>query len=125
MILLRQIRSFLLTMSLTLMLAITVGFDFGSTASLLQVSHSPQTQIASMGNVATGLEGQAQQAIGNMTGNHKDQIMGTAKQVEAQALNAGEDLKDNIDFQSRSKDMKDSVENQAKDLKDNLKDVVN
>ena len=125
MILLRQIRSFLLTMSLTLMLAITVGFDFGSTASLLQVSHSPQIQIASMGTVAKGLEGQAQEAIGNMTGNHKDQIMGKAKQVEAQALNAGEDLRDNIDFQSRSNDMKNSVENQAKDLKNSIKDFVN
>jgi uncharacterized protein YjbJ (UPF0337 family) len=78
-----------------------------------------------MGTVAKGLEGQAQEAIGNMTGNHKDQIMGKAKQVEAQALNAGEDLRDNIDFQSRSNDMKNSVENQAKDLKNSIKDFVN
>ena len=124
---LRQIRSFFLTISLTVMLAITVGFDFGSTASLFQMTPPPQVQIASMnpGTMAKGIEGQAQEAIGNLTGNHKDQIMGKVKQAEAQALNAAEDLKDNIDFQGKSQTVQDRVEDQAKNLKNNIKDFVN
>jgi uncharacterized protein YjbJ (UPF0337 family) len=40
------------------------------------------------------VEGEVQEAIGNVTGNRKDQIMGTAKQVESRVMNAIEDVKD-------------------------------
>ena len=40
------------------------------------------------------VEGEVQEAIGNVTGNREDQIMGTAKQVQSQVMNAIEDVKD-------------------------------
>ncbi|MGA9379830.1 MAG: CsbD family protein [Phormidium sp.] len=45
---------------------------------------------------ATGknLEGKAQEAMGNLTGDPEDKAEGKAKQAEAQARHAGEDLKD-------------------------------
>ena len=93
-------------------------------ASLLQTTNPPQVQIASIGTMSKGIEGQAQEAMGNLTGNHKDQIMGKAKQVEAQAVNAAENLKDNIAFQSKSHAMQDQFETQVKDLKNNMEDLV-
>jgi uncharacterized protein YjbJ (UPF0337 family) len=44
--------------------------------------------------VEKNVEGKLQEAAGNITGNRKDQMMGKAKQVESQARNAAEDLKD-------------------------------
>jgi uncharacterized protein YjbJ (UPF0337 family) len=40
------------------------------------------------------VEGQVQEAIGKVTGNRKDQVMGRAKQVESRVMNAIEDVKD-------------------------------
>lgn len=47
---------------------------------------------------ATGknLEGKAQEALGNITGDPKDKAEGQAKQVESQASHAKEDIKENI-----------------------------
>nr|WP_290221479.1 CsbD family protein [Trichocoleus desertorum] len=42
------------------------------------------------------IEGKAQEAWGNVTGDPKDQAQGQAKQVESQAQHAKEDIKDNI-----------------------------
>ncbi|HAG81999.1 MAG TPA: CsbD family protein [Cyanobacteria bacterium UBA11162] len=43
---------------------------------------------------AKNIEGKAQEAIGNITGDPKDQAEGKAKQTEAQARHAVEDVKD-------------------------------
>ncbi|MBD1809124.1 CsbD family protein [Microcoleus sp. FACHB-SPT15] len=45
---------------------------------------------------ATGknLEGKAQEALGNITGDPEDKAEGKAKQAESQARHAAEDLKD-------------------------------
>lgn len=43
---------------------------------------------------AKDLEGKAQAALGEMTGNQKDILEGQAKQIEAHAAEAKEDLKD-------------------------------
>jgi len=45
---------------------------------------------------AKNVEGKAQEAMGNVTGDPKDQAEGKAKQGEATVRNAGEDIKDNI-----------------------------
>jgi uncharacterized protein YjbJ (UPF0337 family) len=47
---------------------------------------------------ATGknIEGKAQEAWGNVTGDPGDKAEGQAKQTEAQARHAGEDVKDKI-----------------------------
>ena len=42
------------------------------------------------------IEGKAQEALGNVTGDVGDQAAGKAKQAEASARNAKEDLKDGV-----------------------------
>jgi len=45
---------------------------------------------------AKNIEGKAQDAMGNVTGDIQDQVEGKAKQVEANARNAKEDIKDEV-----------------------------
>lgn len=45
---------------------------------------------------AKNIEGKAQEALGEITGDPKDKAEGRSKQVEAQARHAKEDVKDNI-----------------------------
>jgi uncharacterized protein YjbJ (UPF0337 family) len=45
---------------------------------------------------AKNIEGKAQEAMGNITGDPKDQAEGQAKQGEATLRNAGEDIKDKV-----------------------------
>jgi uncharacterized protein YjbJ (UPF0337 family) len=47
---------------------------------------------------ATGknIEGKAQEALGNITGDPEDKAAGKAKQAEAQARHAAEDVKDEV-----------------------------
>jgi len=132
----RQIRSFFLMMVFTVMLAVTIAFDFGTAeswaaTSLIQPVSPSQTQIAMWGRAkatAKNIEGKTQEAIGNITGDPKDQIMGKAKQVESQARNAAEDVKDaagDVKDKMRSKaeagvkktkEMAKTMENKAKKL---------
>lgn len=45
---------------------------------------------------AKNLEGKAQEALGNVTGDPEDQAKGKAKQSEAEARHATEDVKDSV-----------------------------
>ncbi|WP_353932568.1 CsbD family protein [Okeanomitos corallinicola TIOX110] len=45
---------------------------------------------------AKNVEGKAQEALGNITGDPKDQAEGKAKQAESQVRNAVEDVKDEV-----------------------------
>ena len=45
---------------------------------------------------AKNLEGKAQEALGNVTGDPQQQAEGQSKQAEAQAKHAKEDIKDNV-----------------------------
>ena len=45
---------------------------------------------------AKNIEGKVQDAVGKMTGDVNDQVEGKAKQVEAAARHAKEDVKDNV-----------------------------
>ena len=45
---------------------------------------------------AKNLEGKAQEALGEVTGDPKDKAEGRSKQAEAEATHAKEDIKDNI-----------------------------
>lgn len=45
---------------------------------------------------AKNVEGKLQEAAGNVTGDPKDKAEGKAKQVEAQARHAKEDIKDDV-----------------------------
>lgn len=46
--------------------------------------------------IGKNLEGKAQEIFGNITGNRKDQVEGKAKQAEAAARHAAEDVKDAV-----------------------------
>ena len=46
--------------------------------------------------IGKNLEGKAQEIFGNITGNRKDQVEGQAKQAEAAARHAAEDVKDTV-----------------------------
>ncbi|MBD2626555.1 CsbD family protein [Trichormus variabilis] len=45
---------------------------------------------------AKNLEGKAQEAVGNVTGDPKDKAEGQAKQAESEVRHAVEDVKDNV-----------------------------
>ncbi|NDJ16886.1 CsbD family protein [Myxacorys almedinensis] len=45
---------------------------------------------------AKNIEGKVQEAVGNVTGDPKDQMEGKAKQVEASARHLKEDVKDDL-----------------------------
>lgn len=88
MIKLPQFCKFLLTISLVFLLGNTTNFDVDYNLA--------QTQIASMNRVEAitkDIEGKAQEAIGNITGNKKDQFMGKAKQAESKVRHGIEDIK--------------------------------
>ena len=42
------------------------------------------------------IEGKAQEALGNVTGDPEDKAEGKAKQAEAEVRNTGEDVKDKV-----------------------------
>jgi uncharacterized protein YjbJ (UPF0337 family) len=115
MISLQQIRRFCVTMILTIMLAITVAFDFGTADSWAATS---QTQLASLNRVEAftkDMEGKTQEAFGNITGDPKNQIAGKAKQVESQARNVAEDLKDNMELKGRAKAVTKNIEGKTQE----------
>jgi uncharacterized protein YjbJ (UPF0337 family) len=113
----QQIRRFFVTIILIIMLAITIAFDFGTTSSW---AATLPTQIATMNRVEAmtkNIEGKAQEALGNMTGDSKDQIMGKAKQVESQARNAAEDMKDQMKLKGRAKAVTKNIEGKVQEAK--------
>lgn len=126
-----QIRKFFVTMILAIMLAITVAFDFGTTngwaatSSISSIS-PPDTQlIAAWGfgkAKATGknIEGKAQEAVGNLTGDPKNQMMGKAKQIEGQARNTAENMKSNMNLEGRTKAITKNIEGKAQEARGNV-----
>ena len=46
--------------------------------------------------VAKNIEGKAQEALGNITGDPEDQAAGKAKQAESEVRQGVEDVKDNV-----------------------------
>ena len=124
-----QIRRFCFTIILTIIVAITIAFDFETAnswavPSSLSSLSQPQHQIAwGWGRakaVTKDIEGKTQETIGNITGNRKDQMMGKIKQTESQILNAVEDTKDSMRLQERTKAVTKSVEGKAQEAVGNI-----
>ncbi|PSB29523.1 CsbD family protein [Stenomitos frigidus] len=123
MISLQQARKFLLTISMAFLLSTAITFGFASenswaaTPLTLRMSQ-PHTQIAAMNRakaVTKNIEGKAQEMIGNITGDPKDQVMGKAKQVESQARHAAEDVKDSMRLKERAKAVTKNVEGKGQE----------
>jgi uncharacterized protein YjbJ (UPF0337 family) len=115
-------------MLLAVMLAITIAFDFGTADSWAatlpaQPISQPQTQVAAMNQVKSmtkNIEGKTQEAIGNITGDPKDQMMGKAKQIESQARNAAEGIKDTMKLKGRAKAVTKNIEGKAQEAIGNI-----
>jgi uncharacterized protein YjbJ (UPF0337 family) len=122
----RQVRAFLVMAALTIMLIATVAFNFGTSsawAATLPEQQASQPQLAAMnraGAITKNLEGKAQEAIGNVTGDPKDQMMGKAKQAESQVRNAAEDVKDQFKLTGRAKAVTKSVEGNVQEAVGNV-----
>ncbi|TVQ46098.1 MAG: CsbD family protein [Gloeocapsa sp. DLM2.Bin57] len=116
----KQIRRFFVTIILTIMLAITIAFDFGTTDSW--AANLP-TQLATSNRVEAmtkNVEGKAQEALGNLTGDPKDQMMGKIKQVQSEELKAAEDLKDKMQLKGRAKAISKNLEGKTQEAIGNL-----
>ena len=119
----RRIRTVLLIAALTVMVVATVAFDFGRSNAWAATLPTSQTQIAAMGRaeaVSKNLEGKAQEFVGNVTGDSKDQIMGKAKQAESQVRNAAEDVKDQIQLNDRTKAVVKNIEGNVQEAVGNV-----
>jgi uncharacterized protein YjbJ (UPF0337 family) len=131
----QQIRRFFITIVLTIMLAITIAFDFGTADSWAaasttsSISSSNNKLIAMWGKAtAKDIEGKAQETLGNMTGDPKNQIMGKAKQVEGKALKTAENMKDTMQLKGRAKAVSKNIEGKTQEaignMTDNSKDQI-
>jgi uncharacterized protein YjbJ (UPF0337 family) len=124
----KQLRRFFYYMSLTTILIITITFSFGTqeswaTMPINQLINHPQPQIAMFNRakaMSKDIEGKTQEAIGNMTGDPKNQMMGKAKQVESQALSAAENLKDKTQLAGRTKAVAKNLEGKVQETKGNI-----
>jgi|GEM_PF-832352 uncharacterized protein YjbJ (UPF0337 family) len=92
-------------LSFALVLGIAVESS-SATQSFIQLVNFPDSSIATMERVeatAKDLEGKAQEAIGDVTGDMKNQVAGKVKQSSAATLNAAEDLKNQTQMPERMK----------------------
>jgi uncharacterized protein YjbJ (UPF0337 family) len=126
MIFMRNVRRIALaTLAVALTTMMTLGLGVGKTwAATAFSSPSSPANLAVTGRVeaaAKDIEGKTQEAVGRVTGDRQDQLMGQAKQVESQARSAVEDVKDGIDGVSeRAKAASDIVEGKAQEAMGNV-----
>ena len=119
------VRSFVIAISVAMVLAVgTFGFGLDHSwaqASTMQLLGKPPIQVATTMNrvqaITKDLEGKAQEAIGNMTGDPKNQIMGKAKQVEGRVLQNVEDVRDKTRLKQMTKTVTKSLKNDLQDMK--------
>jgi uncharacterized protein YjbJ (UPF0337 family) len=126
MISLQQLRSFFLTMSLAVLLATAMSFGFGSADSWAAVLFTQNidplhTRIAMMDQakvMTKNVEGKAQEAIGNMTGDPKTQATGKAKQFNAKTLEGLDNSIVNSNYQPGGKTKQ--AERQAREATEDI-----
>ncbi|AFZ23233.1 hypothetical protein Cylst_0908 [Cylindrospermum stagnale PCC 7417] len=110
----QQVHKFLLSISLVLFISTGIAFGFAAEDSWAATSFTQlHTQIATINRaeaIAKNIQGKTQEAIGNITGDPKDQVIGRAKQAESQIRNTAEDVKDNVRLTPRAKAVKKNVE---------------
>lgn len=127
---LQQLRRFFYQMTLTVILLITVTFSFGAekswaTMPITELINSSQPQLATVNSIqaiSKDVEGKAQEAIGNLTGDPKNQMMGKAKQAQSKAMNTAEEAKNSMELKGRAKAVSKNIEGKAQELKGNVTD---
>lgn len=158
----KQFRRFFLN-SITALLTTVLVFNFAtnaslaSTPSLVETVNTPLVQLISMNRVEAmgkNIEGKTQEAIGNITGDTKDQLVGKAKQAESKVRNTVEDAKDAVSggrtkaiqknaegktqegigkvtgnrqdqFEGQAKQLESNVRNAVEDVKDSVNGLFN
>ncbi len=135
MVFLQRIFGYLITASLAMVLATGINAGLGTTNSRMVNAPTPDMRL-SPGPIATmnkveavtkNIEGKAQEAIGNLTGDPKDKMMGKAKQVQSQtrnveqaakqARNAAAEMKDKTKLKEQAKAMTKGIEDKVKAAK--------
>ena len=92
-------------------------------ASFKQLVNSHHAPIAIMERVkatAKDLEGKTQEAIGNVTGDAKNQIIGKAKQAEADSRKVTENIKEGMKLPERVKANVKNLEGKTQEALGNL-----
>lgn len=122
----RQIFNLFASKILTLLLITTVLLNFGAPKAFAATlpTQIPSQILLTASNrveaVSKNLEGKAQEAMGNITGDHKDQMMGKAKQAESQVRNMAEDLKDQMQLKGRAKAVTKNLEGKTQEAVGNI-----
>lgn len=125
MISLKQIRNFLITIGLAIMLAITIAFDFGTSGSWAATSlkpsiSEPQTQIATTKGVENTVQ-DAQASMGIMagSGDSKDQSATKTEAFNAKTLEGINNSIGNPNYKPGGKTQKAEKQerNATKDIK--------
>jgi uncharacterized protein YjbJ (UPF0337 family) len=125
----RYIRSLVRTFIVTISLAVVITFFFGfpdsfAATSALDRGNQAQPQIAATNRVEAvtkNIEGKAQEALGDITNDPKNQMMGKAKQAESQVRNAVEDSKDAVtQLKGRAKATTKNLEGRAQEAVGNV-----
>ncbi len=123
-----QIYRSLLNIGLISILSFTLVFGLAvknssAEQSLTLLVNYPHTAIATMESVRSSskeLEGKTQEAIGNITGDAKNQIIGKAKQAEAEARKVTENIKDGVKLPERVKANAENLEGKTQEAFGNL-----
>ena len=119
----------LLTISLGSFFSLAIVFGVAvdnswATTSFAQLMSVPQIHIAALDDrakaVTKNLEGKAQDAIGHVTGDTRNQVEGRAKQTEASARHVTENIKDSAKLPGRAKATTKNLEGQAQDAIGNI-----
>jgi uncharacterized protein YjbJ (UPF0337 family) len=122
--LLQPFRRFFITISLVFLLGTITAFsakDSLAANSLTQPISLASTQIATLNRIEAitkNIEGKAQEAMGNLTGDKKDQVIGKAKQVESRFRNTVENIKD-TNWPQKSKVVQKDIEAKTEEAMDN------
>lgn len=109
-------------LSFTLVFGVSVK-NSSAEQSFAQLVNYPHTAIATMERAKAAskdLEGKTQEAIGNVTGDAKNQIIGKAKQAEADARRATENIKDGVKLPERVKANAENLEGKTQEAFGNL-----
>jgi uncharacterized protein YjbJ (UPF0337 family) len=123
-----QICKSLLTIGLASFFFFTLVFGFAvekswAANSFTQMLDFPHTPIATMERVKMAskeLEGKTQEAIGNVMGDAKNQIIGKAKQAETMVRNTAENIKDNVKLPERVKAASKELEGKTQEAIGNV-----
>lgn len=133
----QQIRSFFVTVSLSVLLATTMAFGLGMTDSLAANSPTklvsqPQTQIATVNkSEPKNLGEKVQEVIDNMTGNSQAETKTEAplsdKKLKAKTQEALNNSIENPDYQPSGKtdQAKDEDQQLSEDMKDQASEFLN